>query len=56
MDSPLSTIITITYIIDTYGKGLCANYKNVNIEYCSHKDFRANRVTLGIELRFLLPH
>ena len=39
---------------------VCVNYKNVNSEIiardCSREEFRANRVTLGIELRSFLPN
>ena len=39
---------------------VCMNYKNVNNEIiardCSHKELRANRVILGIELRSFLPN
>ena len=43
-------------------KGVCVRitYMNVNNEIiardCSHKEFRANRVTLRIELRSFLPN
>ena len=43
-----------------YRKGMCVNYKNLNIEIIAHdssaKDFRANEVTLGIELWSFFPH